>query len=67
MDIPLIYTAHGNLPVESLEYETKWETTSDYVKFIEIYKKDGEVVRESAHVLALKSLEAQVFSGQIGG
>ena len=55
-DTPLIYTTHGNLPIDSLQYETRWEQSADYVKLVETYRLDGEVVRESAHVLALKGL-----------
>lgn len=64
---PLIYTKLGNLPVDALVYGTRWEITSEYIKFIETYTMDGETVRESAHVLILKSLESQVLSGKLGG
>ena len=53
---PLIYTIKGNVPIASLEYATAWERTDEYVKFVERYTLDGEVVKESAHVLALKPL-----------
>lgn len=65
MDEPLIYTARGNLPIGNLEYETRWENTEDYVKFIETYKLDGEVVRESAHVLAKHSFLANALAAQL--
>lgn len=55
--IPLIYTSKGNLPINSLEYTTSWEEPPteagllpSYTKFIETYRLDGEVVRQSAHV-----------------
>lgn len=47
---PLIYTVRGNLPLADLEYRTRWEDAPDYLKFVEMYLLDGEVVRESAHV-----------------
>lgn len=53
---PLIFTSKGNLPLDSLEYETVWEKTDTYVKFREIHRLDGEIVREAAHVLALQPL-----------
>ena len=66
-ETPLIYTKNGNLPIESLEYATRWETSEEYIKFIETYTLNGEIVRESAHVLILKPLESQIFTGKIGG
>ncbi len=64
-DTPLIYTSRGNLPVDSLTYSTRWERTDDFVKFVETYALDGEVVKESAHVLALKSpFEMQAIAGE---
>ena len=61
MDEPLIYTLKGNLPVGSLEYETRWENAPEYIKLVETYKLDGEIVRESAHVYAKRGMafEAQ--------
>ena len=56
MQTPLIYTTEGNLPVAELEYSTRWEDSAEATKFIETYKKDGVVVRESAHVLTRTSL-----------
>lgn len=58
---PLVYTSKGNLPARDLEYRTRWEDTAQYTKFVEQYFLDGEVVRESAHVLAKEcvSLEGQ--------
>jgi hypothetical protein len=55
-ETPLIWTSKGNLPLEALEYETKWEKSDTYVKFVEIHRLDGEIVREAAHVLALQPL-----------
>ena len=63
---PLIWTERGNLPLSSLEYETKWERTETYVKFVEIHRLGDDVVREAAHVLMLQPLtsmaETEEFS-----
>ena len=48
---PLIYTTKGNLLISDLEYSHKWEDTDTYTKFIETYTLNGEVVKQSAHVL----------------
>lgn len=58
-DVPLIYTSKGNLPISSLEYGTRWEDAPDYIKFVEIYTLDGEVVRESAHVYTKRGLSME--------
>lgn len=60
---PLIYTSRGNLPVASLQYVTRWEDAADYIKFVEIYTLDGEIVRESAHVYAKHGLFAEPVAG----
>lgn len=58
---PLIWTSQGNLPVSSLVYDTRWEDTPAYIKLVETYTLNGEVVRESAHVFAKQgaSMEGQ--------
>ncbi len=63
MNEPLIYTSHGNLPIASLQYATRWEDAPDYIKFVEVYTLDGEVVRESAHVYAKRGLFAESVAG----
>lgn len=49
-DVPLIWTSKGNLPLDSLTYATRWEETDSYLKFVETYSIEGEVVKESCHV-----------------
>lgn len=54
---PLIYTSRGNIPLSSLQYQYAWEDTPEYVKFVERYvASDGEVVKESAHVMAKRGM-----------
>jgi hypothetical protein len=50
VDEPLIFTSKGNLPIASLTYETEWEVNDNFIKFVERYRLDGEVVKEGAHV-----------------
>lgn len=57
-DIPMIYTIKGNLPIAALEYSTHWTDDKDYVKLVEVYRLDGEIVRESAHVLTRRGMFA---------
>jgi len=47
---PLIYTIKGNLPIKDLVYSHSWENTDSYIKFIETYTLDDEIVKQSAHV-----------------
>lgn len=63
MDEPMIYTSHGNLPVASLQYATRWEDSDDCIKFVEVYILDGEVVRESAHIYAKRGLLVEPAAG----
>lgn len=60
---PLIWTAKGNLPVEDLTYQTAWDITDAYIKFVERYlDASGEVVKESAHVYDKKGLSAEAMA-----
>lgn len=55
----LIWTVRGNLDLDSLDHKVQWESAPDYVKFIETYTFDGEVVKQSAHVLSRQSLVSE--------
>jgi hypothetical protein len=64
-DIPLIYTSRGNLPIDSLKYETEWDITPMYYKFVERYRADdGEIVKESAHAYSLAGVTGAGIPGQ---
>lgn len=58
MDVPLIWTTKGNLPVASLEYYVGWDITEDSIVFKEQYRFEGEIVKENAHVKLLKGGDA---------
>ena len=58
MNVPLIWTTKGNLPVASLEYYIGWEITEESIVFKEQYRLDDEIVKENAHVKLLKGGEA---------
>lgn len=67
-EVPLIFTSKGNVPVDSLSYETAWEVTPDYIKFVERHRDgSGEVVKESAHVYDLRGVMGAGIAGSIGG
>jgi hypothetical protein len=60
----LIYTSKGNLPIDSLKYETLWDVQETYIKFTERYTdQTGEIVRESAHVYDKQGVTAKVEAG----
>ena len=65
MTTPLIYTINGNVPIEDLEYSTTWEDNESYTKLIETYKQDGEVVRESVHILTRQNLSLGLVQGTV--
>lgn len=48
--VPMIWTTHGNLPVEILDYKTEWTDGQDEITMAEVYQYNGEVVRRSVHV-----------------
>lgn len=60
MDEPLIYTTRGNLPISSLVYSHSWEDLETCIKFSETYTLDGEIVKQSAHVLMKTGLETGI-------
>lgn len=67
-DEPLIWTSRGNLPIASLRYETYWENTDNYVKFVErYYAANGEIVKEGAHVLTKRGVTGESAVGGVGG
>lgn len=70
--LPLIYTTQGNLPIDRLAYSTRWEepktedgSAPSWTKFIETYTLDGEVVRESVHVLHRQGITAASLAGNL--
>jgi hypothetical protein len=64
---PMVWTSKGNLPVAALEYRTHWEETKDYTKFVERYLLDGEVVKESAHVLTRQGFSSEAIASPLAG
>jgi len=64
-DEPLIYTSRGNLPIASLQYAVRWEDAADYLKFVEVYTLNGEVVRESAHVYTKRGMFCEAETQQL--
>ena len=59
MDEPLIYTSKGNLPISTLQYETEWDVSDTYIKFVERYRLNGEIVKEGAHVYCKQGVIGQ--------
>ena len=66
-EVPLIYTTKGNVPIDTLESANEWEDTETYTKFIEIYKLNGEVVRQAAHVMMKNGQQMESFNGEHTG
>lgn len=64
LGMPLVYTSKGNLPMASLNYEVRWEDTPDYTKLVEVYKLEGEIVKESAHVLSKRGISTDALQQQ---
>lgn len=66
-ETPMIFTKHGNLPIESLERFAEWDITDDYIKLTCGFKLSGEIVQNDVHVMPLKPLSALMTQGNIGG
>lgn len=62
---PLIWTSKGNLPISCLQHDMRWEETDMYIKFVERYTLDGEVVKESAHVKCKHGFTMGVYTGEV--
>ena len=56
LQVPLIWTTHGNLPAHTLRQEVEWRVLPDQVQFIERYWLGDEVVKESTHVRILEGV-----------
>jgi len=63
-ETPLIWTNKGNVPISTLRYETSWEVLPEYVKFVEQYYYEDELVKSSAHVYNTKPLTEIVCEQQ---
>jgi len=57
---PIVYTIKGNLPISQLEYFFWWEDEENYMKFVQGYKLNGEVVKQEAHVYMKKGQDLGV-------
>lgn len=66
MSEPLIYTSKGNLPISSLQHFVDWQVNERQIVFIETYKLDEEVVKQSSHVKILSGIESPTGIGKIG-
>jgi len=56
MDIPLIWTTKGNIPVDSLVVTTSFEDFGNTAVFVEIHTLDGEEVKRNTHLIVKKGL-----------
>ena len=64
-ETPLIYTTHGNLPVDDLRYEVVWEDTEDCIKLTENYYLVDELVRSGSHVLTKTPAPMEAIQAQL--
>lgn len=64
---PVIWTIDGNVNEDTLKYQTRWEITDAYIKFVERHlDADGRVVKESAHVYDKVGFSAQGAAAAMG-
>jgi hypothetical protein len=62
---PLIFTTKGNLELDTLTHKVEWRQSSEQIVFIETYKLNGEIVKESSHVCILTGVAPIGDCGQI--
>lgn len=65
-ETPLIYTTKGNVPIDSLIHCPTWEEGDDYIKFIDTYTLDGEVVKQSVHLKIKRGISVMLEQGSFG-
>ena len=55
-DTPLIFTARGNVPIDTLRYEHRWEDAPDETTLYESwFAEDGELVAMSQKSQAIRT------------
>jgi hypothetical protein len=66
IDVPLIYTSWGNVPLDSVEIKVEWFVEPDYIKVVEkaFDKESGELIKESAHVYSKMGVMGVAEAGQ---
>jgi hypothetical protein len=64
--VPLIWTAKGNLPIASLQYRHEWSENDNEICFVEEYSLDGEVVKRSVHLHLKQGCALPAVAGGIG-
>ncbi len=65
IEVPLIWTSKGNIPVKDLEYNTEWTNNDDFIMLTESYKLDSEVVKSSSHVYSKKGLDMSAVNNKL--
>lgn len=58
---PLIYTTLGHLAIDQLTHDVEWTIAPEQIIFVETYRLDGVVVKQSSHV---KVLTGSVSAGE---
>jgi hypothetical protein len=53
---PLIFTSKGNVPVDSLRYEHRWQDNAKCVVLQEFWFDGDEIVKNNVHVMAKDGL-----------
>ena len=64
-DTPLIYTSKGNIPLDSVEQRVNWQDDEFNTTFTESYFLNGELVKQSVHVMAKKGTEASMIASAL--
>lgn len=56
-NVPLQFTALGNIPYDSAVHETQWEIGDTHIACALVSKVDGHIIRREPHILMTKGLD----------
>lgn len=61
-----VYTIAGMIPEKRMEHSVEWEIDGEgNIRFSEIYRLDGRLVKQSQHIRLAKGLESMAEAQQI--
>ena len=58
-DLPVMFTAKGNIPLDAMRYETEWTADIHYVMFSERWFLDEELVKSNSHCYGANPLVSE--------
>jgi len=63
-DLPVIFTALGNIPLDAMRYETEWSADIHYILFNERWFLDDVLVKSNSHCYGANPLVGETSAQQ---